>query len=134
MRRSPSPYTFQTICPLEFTLLPTSRRCAAGGPRGFAFVEFGEERSANECIAQLHGKQLDGWELRVERSKEKRKTADEMIRRERTQGGGGGGGYGGGGGGGYGITAQLYWHFTARRTRLIYARALGRPRLRSRRL
>ena len=51
---------------------------AAKTPRGFCFVEFGDEKAAEECINKLNGKQLDGWELKVERSKQKRKTPDEM--------------------------------------------------------
>jgi RNA recognition motif-containing protein len=70
-----------------------------GQPRGFAFVEMSSPADAENAIAALDGKPLDGRSLKVN------------IAQERTGGGGGGGGgfrggggggFGGGGGGGYG--------------------------------
>jgi len=65
----------------------------SGRPRGFAFVEMSSDQEAQEAIAQLNGRELEGRAINVNEAK------------ERTGGGGGGGGYGrsaGGGGGGGG--------------------------------
>jgi RNA recognition motif-containing protein len=61
-----------------------------GRPRGFAFVEMATDAGAQEAIAQLNGKDLQGRTIAVSEA------------RERTGGGGGGprgdrGGFGGGG-------------------------------------
>ncbi|MCB9917785.1 MAG: RNA-binding protein [Planctomycetes bacterium] len=66
-----------------------------GRPRGFAFVEMGNESDAQAAIEALDGTELDGRVLRVNEAQE---------RKPRTGGGGGGGGrgFGGGGGGGGG--------------------------------
>jgi cold-inducible RNA-binding protein len=61
-----------------------------GQPRGFAFVEFANDKDAQAAITELHGKPLDGRTLAVNEARE----------REQRGGGGGGGGFGGGGGGG----------------------------------
>ena len=65
-----------------------------GRSRGFGFVTFSTEDAAENAIAGMDGKELEGRYLKVN------------VARERTprRGGGGGGGYGGGGygGGGYG--------------------------------
>ena len=64
-----------------------------GRSKGFGFVEMGNDQEAQEAIAALNGKQVDGRALTVNEA------------RPKTEGGGGGrGGYGGGGGGrgGYG--------------------------------
>src|SRR3954470_12278706 len=58
-----------------------------GQPRGFAFVEFANDKDAQAAIQELHGKSLDGRTLAV----------NEARAREPR---GGGGGFGGGGGGG----------------------------------
>ena len=60
----------------------------SGRPRGFAFVEMGDEGSAAQAINVLNGRELGGRPLAVK----------EALERS----GGGGGGYGGGGGGGGG--------------------------------
>jgi RNA recognition motif-containing protein len=64
-----------------------------GHSRGFGFVNFGDERSMDEAIERLHGKELDGRPITVNRAKPKGR-----------DGGGGGGdrGYSGGGGRGGG--------------------------------
>jgi len=69
----------------------------SGRPRGFAFVEMSSDQEAQEAIAQLNGRELEGRAINVNEAK------------ERSGGGGGGGGGfgrsgggGGGGGGGYG--------------------------------
>ena len=62
--------------------------------KGFGFIEFAEDASADKAIETLNGVELDGREIRVDVAN---------PRPERGGGGGGGGGYrgGGGGGGGY---------------------------------
>jgi RNA recognition motif-containing protein len=60
-----------------------------GRPRGFAFVEMGNDGDASKAVEALNGRQLQGRPINVSEA------------RARTGGGGGGGGgYGGGGGGG----------------------------------
>jgi cold-inducible RNA-binding protein len=66
-----------------------------GRPRGFGFVEMGDQGQATAAINALNGKELDGRQL----------TVNEARPRENRPGGGGGGGggrggFGGGGGGG----------------------------------
>ena len=56
-----------------------------GRPRGFAFVEMGNEADAEAAIAALDGTELDGRNLRV-----------NVAQERRPRGGGGGGGGGGG--------------------------------------
>jgi cold-inducible RNA-binding protein len=63
-----------------------------GRPRGFGFVTMSSAEEAQNAIAALNGKQMDGRELTVNVAK---------PREERPAGGGGGRrDYGGGGGGG----------------------------------
>ncbi len=66
-----------------------------GRSRGFGFVEMSSKEEADNAIAQLNGKEVDGRELKVNEAK---------PQENRSGGGGGRGGYGGGGGGrgGYG--------------------------------
>ena len=67
-----------------------------GRSRGFGFVEMSSKEEGQKAIATLHGKEIDGRELKVNEAK---------PQENRSGGGGGGrGGYGGGGGdrGGYG--------------------------------
>jgi cold-inducible RNA-binding protein len=63
-------------------------------PRGFGFVEMGNQTEAEAAIAALNGRELQGRTLTVNEAR---------PREERGAGGGGnrrgGGGYGGGGGG-----------------------------------
>lgn len=64
-----------------------------GRPRGFAFVEMGDDAQAQSAISELNGQSLGGRTIVVNEA------------REPQRGGRGGGGYGGGrggGGGGYG--------------------------------
>ena len=66
----------------------------SGRSRGFGFVTFAEEESADQAVSTLNGSELDGRTIRVDKATERPK---------RGGGGGGRGGYGGGGGrGGYG--------------------------------
>ncbi len=60
--------------------------------KGFGFIEFAEDASADKAIETLNGVELDGREIRV-----------DVANPRPERGGGGGGGYrgGGGGGGGY---------------------------------
>ncbi len=57
-----------------------------GRPRGFAFVEMGDESSAQSAIQALNDTELGGRNIRV----------NEAMERQRGGGGGGRGGYGGG--------------------------------------
>jgi cold-inducible RNA-binding protein len=59
-----------------------------GRPRGFAFVEMGTPAGAQEAIAQLNGRELDGRTLKVN-------PAEDRPAGGRSSGGGGGGGGGG---------------------------------------
>ena len=61
-----------------------------GRSRGFAFVEMSSKEEAQNAIAALNGKEIDGRELTVNEAK---------PREDRGSGGGGGGGNRGGGGG-----------------------------------
>src|SRR5262245_20741090 len=62
--------------------------------KGFGFVEFAENESADKAIAEMNGKDVDGRTLVVNEARPEEK-------RERGFGGGGGG-FGGGGRGGFG--------------------------------
>jgi cold-inducible RNA-binding protein len=64
-----------------------------GRPRGFGFVTMSTAEEAQNAIAALNGKQMDGRDLTVNVAK---------PREERPPGGGGRRDYGGGGGGGRG--------------------------------
>ncbi|HEX6837083.1 MAG TPA: RNA-binding protein [Polyangia bacterium] len=67
-----------------------------GRPRGFAFVEMGDDGQAQSAINELNGQSLGGRTIVVNEAR-------EPQRGGRGGGGGyggGGGGYGGGGGGG----------------------------------
>ena len=61
-----------------------------GRPRGFAFVEMGEESAAKDAIRALDGTDLGGRNIKVNEAQDRQRGGG---------GGGGGGGYGGGGGG-----------------------------------
>jgi RNA recognition motif-containing protein len=63
-----------------------------GRSRGFAFVELSSKEEAQNAIAALNGKDIDGRSL----------TVNEAKPREDRGGSGGGGNRGGGGRGGYG--------------------------------
>jgi RNA recognition motif-containing protein len=75
--------------------LPTDRE--TGKPRGFAFVEFEDDDTAQKCIAMMNGRDLKGRALRVNEAENRPPRAPGM--------GGGPGGprpaYGGGRDGGY---------------------------------
>jgi RNA recognition motif-containing protein len=60
-----------------------------GRSRGFGFVTFENDESADKAVAALNGTQLDGRSIRV----------DVAQAKQRSGGGGGGGGRGGYGGG-----------------------------------
>ena len=64
-----------------------------GRSRGFGFVTFADDAAANQAIAEMNGKQLDGRAIQVNQAEE----------RAPRSGGGGGGRPGGGGGGGGGF-------------------------------
>lgn len=79
-----------------------------GRSRGFGFVTFADDESANSAISEMDGTDLEGRTIKVNQAEEK----------SRGGGGGGrsGGGYGGGsrggrsGGGGYGGSRGGYDH------------------------
>jgi len=64
----------------------------SGRSRGFGFVTFAEEESAQNAVNEMHESDLDGRTIKVSEARERS--------RGPRGGGGGGGGYGGGGGGG----------------------------------
>jgi hypothetical protein len=91
-------------------------------PAGFAFVEYEDERDAEDAIKDMDGQELQGHRLKVEMSKSGGRSdvkpgdwacpscrVNNFARRDQCfrcgarkpfeDGGGGGGGYGGGGGG-----------------------------------
>lgn len=53
-------------------------------PKGFAFVEFHDERDADEAMYRLQGYEIDGRRISIVVAKDRRKSADEM----RPRGGG----------------------------------------------
>ncbi len=57
----------------------------SGRSRGFGFVEFAEEQSAQSAKEAMNGKDLSGRALRVDEAREQRERRDDF--------GGGGGGY-----------------------------------------
>ncbi len=57
----------------------------SGRSRGFGFVEFAEEQSAQSAKEAMNGKDLGGRALRVDEAREQRERRDDF--------GGGGGGY-----------------------------------------
>ncbi len=57
----------------------------SGQPRGFGFVEMGNDAEGDRAIAAINGKELDGRALNVNEARPKAEGA---------RGGGGGGGYG----------------------------------------
>ena len=59
-----------------------------GQSRGFAFVEMADDRTAQQAISQLDGKEVDGRALKVS---EARPQAPREDRRDDRRGGGGGG-------------------------------------------
>jgi len=66
-----------------------------GQARGFGFVEMASEDEAQQAIAAINGRNVDGRALVVNESRPREGGGGGGSR-----GGGGGGGYGGGGGGG----------------------------------
>ena len=70
-----------------------------GRSRGFAFVTYASSRDAEEAIRNLNGVEMQGRQIRIDRS---------TPRGSGPRGGGGGGGYGGGRGGGGGGPGPCY--------------------------
>jgi RNA recognition motif-containing protein len=68
------------------------REPGSSRPRGFGFVSFRSPAAAEAAVAALDGTQVGGRAVEVAFSKQKRKTADEMIRRDGPPRGWGGGG------------------------------------------
>jgi cold-inducible RNA-binding protein len=71
-----------------------------GRSRGFAFVEMASKEDADNAIAQLNGKEVDGRELKVNEAKPR----EDRGGRGGYGGGHGRGNYGGGGGGSRGYS------------------------------
>ncbi len=69
----------------------------SGHSRGFGFVNFSSERAMDDAIESLHGKELDGRPITVNRAKPKGRDGGGG---DRGYSGGGGRDRGGGGGGG----------------------------------
>ena len=78
---------FGEVGPVDSTNIIEDRE--TGRSRGFGFVEMASKTEAENAIAQLDGKEVDGRNLKV----------NEAKPRENGGGRGGRGGYGGGGGG-----------------------------------
>ncbi|NLO74837.1 MAG: RNA-binding protein [candidate division WS1 bacterium] len=76
--------TFEQFGQVDEVSIITDRD--TGRPRGFAFVEMGDDDEASKAVGALNGTDLDG-----------RKLAVNEARPQRSGGGGGGGGFGGGG-------------------------------------
>jgi heterogeneous nuclear ribonucleoprotein G len=70
-----------------------------GQPRGFGFVNFSDEQSMEDAIESLHGKDLDGRNITVNRAKPKGRDGGGGGGGDRGYSSGGGGGRGSGGGG-----------------------------------
>jgi RNA recognition motif-containing protein len=87
--------TFSALGEVREVALPTDRE--TGRPRGFAFVTMADAQAAQNAIAELNGREIDGRQIRVDESQERSGGGGGGFR---GGGGGGGGGYGGGGGGG----------------------------------
>ena len=83
---------FETYGQVERVSILTDRE--TGRSRGFGFVEMSSTAEAQEAIAALNGKEIDGRALKVNEAK-----PQNNDRGGRGGGGGGRGGYGGGGGG-----------------------------------
>jgi hypothetical protein len=66
-----------------------------GRSRGFGFVSFSDDTSADEAVAGMDGQELDGRTIRVNEAQDK-------PQGDRGPRGGGRGGFGGGGRGGFG--------------------------------
>ncbi|MBN1812918.1 MAG: RNA-binding protein [Anaerolineae bacterium] len=60
----------------------------SGRSKGFAFVEMAEDSAAQQAIAELNGKDVDGRTIKVAEARPRRE------RRDNWDGGGGGGGGG----------------------------------------
>jgi RNA recognition motif-containing protein len=54
---------FGTIGPVTYCYLPTDRE--TGRPRGFAFVEYGDDKHAQDAIARLNNQAFRGRPLAV---------------------------------------------------------------------
>ena len=73
-----------------------------GRSRGFGFVTFANDDSAERAIEEMNGSQLDGRSINVNIANERKPMGGGGGGGGRGGYGGGGGGYGGGGGGGGG--------------------------------
>ena len=78
-----------------------------GRSKGFGFVEMSSEQEAQQAIAEMNGKEVEGRTLTVNEARPKTEGGGRGgsggrggFKGGRGGGGGGGGGYGGGGGGG----------------------------------
>lgn len=91
---------FGTVGPVTYCYLPTDRE--TGRPRGFAFVEYGDDNNAHEAISRLNNQSFRGRPLAVKEAQPRESRPPGSG--PRPYGGPGAGGprppYGGGGGGG----------------------------------
>jgi cold-inducible RNA-binding protein len=83
---------FESFGQVDEAVVVTDRH--SGRSRGFGFVTFAEDESAQKAIEGMDGKELDGRTISVSE-------AQERAPRRGPGGGGGGGFRSGGGGGGY---------------------------------
>jgi len=84
---------FEPFGPVTEAKVVTDRE--TGRSRGFGFVSYQDEASAQNALSKMNGAMLDGRTLKVD-------AAQERPRGDWGGGGGGGGGGRGGGGGGFG--------------------------------
>lgn len=70
--------------------------------KGFGFIEFSDDASADKAVETLNGVEVDGREIRVDIANPRPERGSGGGGGGYRSGGGGGGGYRGGGGGGGG--------------------------------
>ena len=114
---------FGTIGPVTYCYLPTDRE--TGRPRGFAFVEFGDDSHAQDAITRLNNQMFRGRPLAVKEAQPRESRPPGAGPRPSYGGGGGGprpfsggagprpsygggGGFGGGGGAAPGAPARQH--------------------------
>ncbi|CAM9223610.1 unnamed protein product, partial [Heterosigma akashiwo] len=69
-------YAFEKFGDVRDVYMP--RDYQTGEPRGFCFVEFYDQRDAEDAVYDMDGYRLDGREIGVQFARERRKTPQEM--------------------------------------------------------
>jgi cold-inducible RNA-binding protein len=77
---------FGTVGEVTSVSLITDR--SSGRSKGFAFVEMAEDSTAQEAIAQLNSKELDGREIKVAEARPQKPRGDRYGGGHREYGGG----------------------------------------------